>query len=525
MQKILLSTLLLLGANQAIASTSYGQLSNFDVVNDTGETCYGFEIEIDDVQSKDIGYTYDYNHYGTPKIREDNSVPAHPKVFIRYEGANPMGYYGPVTTGFTNPAAPGAIKPTDGHRCTNPSVNEGCEHFGVGVYKSFSAVKYHWLVKNAGGQVDLGPAVNVGAPVWTYQPPVFNVAPVIEPNPLPNLPPIVKVPGVVNVPAQVVAAIPAPVVPIPPAKEYGEPSWVKVIKTTTHSAKPVALEDLVGDDKDSDGHDDWTNGEPDEVESEWYLLQANNKGDGKKDKLEGDPDEMGDGSEIVTRRYEFYAYAAGNASIDGENGEAKCDEVGPDDVHGVGMVTVTDSFGKDTDFDCAAATVVGDYQGSQMGAFNAAVPLSLINAIQDGQLNKTFPDRAIVVGGDTPYDAKTTAGALPNGLALVKETGILYGVPSKVGVFNFTVEVTDQFGSVANKSFTMKVTGAGDVDGDFDVDKKDIDLIKAKLGQAVLADDPADLNGDRKVNVLDYRKAAAACTLPRCAVVNPPAIP
>jgi hypothetical protein len=71
----------------------------------------------------------------------------------------------------------------------------------------------------------------------------------------------------------------------------------------------------------------------------------------------------------------------------------------------------------------------------------------------------------------------------------------------------------------------MKVTGAGDVDGDFDVDKKDIDLIKAKLGQAVLADDPADLNGDRKVNVLDYRKAAAACTLPRCAVVNPPAIP
>ena len=35
--------------------------------------------------------------------------------------------------------------------------------------------------------------------------------------------------------------IPAPVVPIPAAKQFGEPSWVKVIKTTTHNANNVAL--------------------------------------------------------------------------------------------------------------------------------------------------------------------------------------------------------------------------------------------------------------------------------------------
>lgn len=50
------------------ASTAYGSLSNFDVVNDTGGKCYGFEIELDDVVSTSITYTYDYNHYGRPTI-------------------------------------------------------------------------------------------------------------------------------------------------------------------------------------------------------------------------------------------------------------------------------------------------------------------------------------------------------------------------------------------------------------------------------------------------------------------------
>jgi hypothetical protein len=73
-------------------STTYGDLNNFDAVNDTGHDCHGFEIEIDDVHSTDITYTYDWNHYGPPKIREDNTDPAHPKVFIRHESTkNPDG--------------------------------------------------------------------------------------------------------------------------------------------------------------------------------------------------------------------------------------------------------------------------------------------------------------------------------------------------------------------------------------------------------------------------------------------------
>ncbi|MFZ1545932.1 MAG: putative Ig domain-containing protein [Candidatus Nitrotoga sp.] len=510
MKKIMVLLSLLALSSTAQASTSYGSLGNFDVVNDTGETAYGFEIEIDDVHSKDIGGTYSYNHYGVPNIREDSADPAHPKVFIRYE--RPAGTTSGIFTGFTTAAIPGAISPTSGHQCTNPSVNQGCEHFGVGVYQaSYTAVRYHWLIKDATGNTITGPAVNVSTPNWNYSPPV--IAP-----PQPNVPPIVLFP------AKVIAVIPAPVVPIP-AKQYGEPSWVKVIKTKTHKVRPLKLEDLVNEDKDGDGHPDWTNGEPDEVESEWYLLQTNTAGNNKKDELEGGADDMGDkGEEVVTRRYEFYDYVAGDLSIDGENGEAMCDEVATDNIHGVNdSVEVTDANGDSYLFDCTGVAIVGAYRGAQMGEFNAIAPLDMIDAVQGGNVAQAFPQRRIPFGGNTPYQTVISEGALPNGLSIDSETGILSGTPEKVGVSNFKATTTDSDGTVVTKSYTLKVTGPGDVDGDNDIDSADLNVIKAKYGQAVAANDPADLNGDLKINILDYRKAASLCTLPRCALVTPTA--
>ena len=59
---------------RASAGTFFGALSNFDAVNDTGSPCNGFEIELDDTQSKDVAYTFDFQRYGMPKITEDSRI-------------------------------------------------------------------------------------------------------------------------------------------------------------------------------------------------------------------------------------------------------------------------------------------------------------------------------------------------------------------------------------------------------------------------------------------------------------------
>jgi hypothetical protein len=429
--------MLVLSVQGVKASTAYGTLNNFDVVNDTGSECHGFEIEIEDVRSTDITYTYDWNHYGPPRITDDLSDPAHPRVIIRYESArNPDGTWASMT------AIPvGTIAPTDGHSCTNPSVNEGCEHFGVGFYGVSTAVRYNWLVDAGGELVHHTSPVLVATPNWNYQPPAGGK------------------------PAEVVAVIPAPEVDIRVNKRFGEPSFVKVIKTKTHNANDVALDDLISEDSNADGDPDWQNGEPAEVETEFKLLQTNTKGDDAKQELEGQEDDMGDGEKNVTRRYEFYKYAAAANTIDAETGEAMCDEVNATDdpdnpgyLHGVGTdVEVTDINGDSYSVNCAAQVVVGEYVGAQMAGFAAALPLGLIDHLQDGEKDVEYVSRSVVVGGNTPYDIAPIAG-LPPGLAL-GEDGILSGTPTSGGIFNFTITATDADDVTVTGDFTLTVAG------------------------------------------------------------------
>src|SRR5512147_751732 len=151
--------MLVLGAHRAGATTVIGDLNNFDTLNDTGQTCYGFEIEIDDIHSTDVTYTFDWNHYGAPKIREDNTDPLHPKVFVRYESTKDSNGAWGANGSFTNVAIP-TITPPQGHTCTDTTVNEGCEHFGVGYYAVPTTIKYNWLIDGGAGTL-----VSFGTPV------------------------------------------------------------------------------------------------------------------------------------------------------------------------------------------------------------------------------------------------------------------------------------------------------------------------------------------------------------------------
>jgi hypothetical protein len=415
--------LVAMASSPAIASTAFGDLNNFDVFNDTGTECHGFEIELEDVHSVDITYTYDWNHYGAPTISEDNSDPLHPRVFVRYAAKTGPGGFSAFTA---IPAT--APSPTDGHMCTNPSVNIGCEHFGVGYYGTPSAVKYNWLIEDpfAPGNLIRGPAVNVATPNWTYLPPA-PAQPV----------------------AQVQAVILAPPPPPAPVFEFGDAVWVKSIVTTSHNNGVVELKDLVSDDPTDPDDVNWRNGEPDEIEIEWHILQTEFKNpDGANNELAGNPEALPNGDEVVTRRYEFYKYTG---YLDPETNEAKCDKYPP--------ISDPGDPAYKAECDPSLGAIVGDYIGAQMAGFNVEAVLGLIDHVQDGNLDEPYVPRTVVVGGNTPYVTAITAGALPPSLALDPATGVLSGTPTAAGVFSFTVTATDADAAQVSKSYTVAIAG------------------------------------------------------------------
>ncbi len=422
----LLACLAALIAPQARASVAYGSTSNFDTVNDTGHECHGFEIEIEDCHSTDITYTYNHNHYGVPEITEDNSDPLHPRCLIRWASKkNADGSWASYT------AIPsGPIDPTNGHQFTNPSVNFGGEHFGVGYRTAVGAVSYRWLIDDGSGNLINGGNVQVAAPSFTYYPPAAGV------------------------PAQVQAAIQPPPPPEVHPKEFGDPVWVKEIRTTTHNNQKVHLRDLVSDDPDDPDDRNWRNGEPDEVEVEWQLLQIefSKLNGGANGLLEAAPEDLNNGDEVVTRRYEFFEYVG---PLDNETGEAMGDKVGPDDLHGEGIKTVNG-----VEVDLSTVEVVGEYKGAQMAAVDAEGHLDLVDHVGEAEENRAFATRRLVIEGPQAFVCSLD-GALPAGMSFDEFTGDLSGTPTETGDFQFKVTATDFVSPDVEKNYTLRVAAAG----------------------------------------------------------------
>lgn len=424
-------------AQHARASIAYGSINNFDTVNDTGSEGHGFEIELDDIHSTDITYTYNYNHYGVPEITEDNTDPAHPKVFIRWQSKkNPDGTWAAYTA---IPAGP--IPPTQGHQFTNPAVNFGGEHFGVGYRTQPSAVLYNWLIDNGAGTLVHGGAVQVSTPTFTYIPPAGAA------------------------PAQVQAVIAPPPPPAPPPKEFGKAVWMKEIKTTTHNANKVKLRELVSDDPDNPNDKNWKNGEPDEVEVEWRILQKKTSAadGGPNNNVPAAAEALPNGNEVVTRRYEFYKYTG---PLDAETGEAMGSAVGADGVHGTGTATYADHFDGalgewvTVTTDMSTQVVVGDFTGAQMAAVDVDASVGLIDHIGEGKVGKAFAPRTVVVEGALPFTA-VQDGVLPPGMAFDEVTGVLSGTPSAAGQYNFSVTASDGVNPDVQKNYTMNIAAAG----------------------------------------------------------------
>jgi len=277
-----------------------GFLGNFDVINDTGQTAYGFEIELEGLHSSDVtdvfggpgrgfptGRGYDpatsVERYGAPTITEyTNGAIFGTRVTYSaiYDGTN--WDYGTPSGAFVTPGdncwSGGGV----GYGPTTP-----CDHFGCGTTGNPTKTTYSWLTEASPGVLtNTNGVVHLPAPVW-------NVIP-----PDPNLPPA---------PPLVVAQIESP----DPVEgfEFGDALWVKVF--TTEFEDPIELEELVGDNDHV---------QQAETEIEWQLLQKdfNNPLSGQLESGFGAP--VGPNAASILRRYEFYDFSG---EYDQETHEAK----------------------------------------------------------------------------------------------------------------------------------------------------------------------------------------------------------
>lgn len=276
-----------------------GFLGNFDVINDTGVTAHGFEIDLEGLHSYNITDTFggagrgfpsgrgfnpatSVERYGAPTISEyNNGVTFGTKVTY-------LGLYDPGA-GLWDYGTPSGSFVTPGDNCwSGGGIGYGaltpCDHFGVGTNANASKTNYSWLLETGQNGVLSNGVVNLPAPVWQ-----------VVPDPAGGgAPPIVL--------AQVQA--PAPV----REAQFGEAIWVKVF--TTELEDGIALEELVGDNNKVKGA---------VTEVEWQLLQTDpgNPLAGQLESGYGAP--VGANAASILRRYEFFKYSG---EYDPETNEA-----------------------------------------------------------------------------------------------------------------------------------------------------------------------------------------------------------
>jgi hypothetical protein len=70
-----------------------------------------------------------------------------------------------------------------------------------------------------------------------------------------------------------------------------------------------------------------------------------------------------------------------------------------------------------------------------------------------GVLGSPYSQTVLASGGTMPYTYEVTFGALPTGLVLDPNTGLISGTPSAVGTYNFTITATDLNGCLGSRAY------------------------------------------------------------------------
>nr|MBN2277017.1 putative Ig domain-containing protein [candidate division Zixibacteria bacterium] len=170
--------------------------------------------------------------------------------------------------------------------------------------------------------------------------------------------------------------------------------------------------------------------------------------------------------------------------------------------------TVVNGWGFDQEMLCwfYGMTLCGDPTLKHSGS----VPVSItITSVANGTMNVAYIDTLEAEGGYPPYVWSVISGQLPDGLDLNALSGIISGVPTAVGTFEFTIQALDSKipPNTDTQEYSIEINMiCGDANGSGGINILDVTFLIAYLYTE--GPDPvpyiiADTNGSGAVNILD----------------------
>ncbi len=386
----------------AVGNAIVGGLTNFDAANYEGETTYGMEIQLDNIQPTEFSTAWP-SKYGQPAY-----VPYATGTYVRYQST-----YDPVAQQFIARTVPHSPGTSFQGSCYSFAAtdNAGCDHFGPRPTTYNYVVKsYRWLLADLAnpGQLIASPNnIFVPTPVYTFVP-----APVV------------------GAPEVLVAEVVAP--PPPPAPEvvaqYGDATWMKVY--VNELDRHVTLEELVDTNTIVPQN-------PAQIETEWDLVQFSPPGGHKQRGKHVNERAPAVGTRAVIRRYETYAYTGAYNPI---THEAAC--------------------GGDGSCNIPQADELGDMLVAQMAAANIAVPSLTIGLVGSGKV--TSSDGVLICGSKcvANYALNTVVTLTAQPASNNTFTGWSGGACSGIAL-SCNATVNDAVNATANFAPIVKAGGTG----------------------------------------------------------------